>query len=202
MSKKLLVGFSGCSCSGKSTTAKKVKKMLEQRGYKVYLVPEVAREILQNTNHNVSYYRKANRFYRFEKNIMTTYIQEIKNACNSDVDIILTDRTMFDILVYVIQFGIYLADNECTDLLKTAEAFFKQYTYDAIYIFEELELRDLVYYDGFRDHEISPILFTYTLINLMKAHGFRNYKYVEYTSVEKRAEKIVEDIEKLWSEVK
>ena len=187
-----VVGFSGCSCSGKSTTIKEVKKMLEKKGCSVYLVPEVAREELLKNNLNVLQVRRRGKYYNFEKTIFVKHVHEILNAVKEYYDVVLTDRTVYDIMAYCILYGEYLTNDEARKLFNAFEFF--THVYDKIYVFEPVKNREKLYDDGVRSGEVTPYVFNKLLTILMKSYNFLLVDFVDYDTVENRAKTITNDI--------
>ena len=189
----VVIGFSGCSCSGKSTTLQRVRELLEQDGYSVHVVPEVARDILREKGVDTLYVRRPGIYYEFEKTILLRHLTEINKGLANKADVVLTDRTVFDIAAYCILYGENLTENEAKELFDIIDL--NVFVYEAIYIFEPVKNREKVYNDGVRSSEVPPYLFNRLLRALMEDAGYTWWKIIEFDTVENRAKRIVNLIE-------
>ncbi len=189
-----VIGFSGCSCSGKSTTLQRVKEMLEENGYSVYVVPEVARDILREKSVDTLYVRRPGMYYEFEKTILLRHLTEINKGLANKADVVLTDRTVFDVAAYCILYGENLTEDEAKELFDVIDV--NVFVYEAIYIFEPIKNREEVYNDGVRSSEAPPYLFNRLLEALMEDAGYTWWRIIGYDTVENRAKRIANLIEK------
>jgi len=99
----MLVGFAGASCSGKTTLVNAVYKELKEQGYDVTIIKEVARWVFEK------YFAKfgsldalrndKETYYRFQRKILDEQLY-LEYELERQYDIVLTDRTIFDNLLY------------------------------------------------------------------------------------------------------
>ena len=129
----MLIGFAGASCSGKTTLVNAVYKELKERGYDVTLIKEVARWVFEE------YFRSYNdldelrlhkdTYCRFQRYICDEQMR-LENELLYQYDIVLTDRTVFDNLLYAIT---YCDIRDVFKLFKTLPAIGRE-RYDIIFL--------------------------------------------------------------------
>jgi len=129
----MLVGFAGASCSGKTTLVNAVYKELKEQGYDVAMIKEVARWVFEQY---FSSYKSLDElredkeaYYRFQRYVYDEQIQ-LENELLYQYDIVLTDRTIFDNLLYTIT---YCDVRDIFKLFKTLPAFGRE-RYDIIFL--------------------------------------------------------------------
>jgi len=101
----VLVGFSGSSCSGKTSLVNHLYEILKSKGYDVAMINEVARWVF---NRYFSKYgsldelRKDSKAYlRFQQKVFDEQ-QFLENELSQQYDIVLTDGTLLDNTLYTI----------------------------------------------------------------------------------------------------
>ena len=129
----MLVGFAGASCTGKTTLVNAVYEKLKKQRYNVAMLKEVARWVFEQY---FSSYKSLDElredkdaYYRFQKYVYGGQIQ-LENELLYQYDIVLTDRTVFDNLLYTIT---YCDVRDIFKLFKTLPAFGRE-RYDIIFL--------------------------------------------------------------------
>jgi len=101
----VVVGFSGAACSGKTTLVKDLVDIFS-KDYKVKAITDIARNCSMDLS--LEEIRSDQRLlYQFEKNILANYLLELENIGHDEYDLILTDRTFLDILLYAVTYMNY-----------------------------------------------------------------------------------------------
>lgn len=133
----LVFGFVGSASTGKTTSAKYVQRKVE--GVKV--ITEGVREILKEQDTSLEILRSNPEQYKiFQEKICMKHIADI-NEAKKDFDIIITDRTVYDLYVYS---KLFLGRRVAYPLFKKYE---EMVTYDHLLFFTPLPF----VYDGVRD---------------------------------------------------
>ena len=102
----VLVGFSGASGSGKTTLVKALYERLKKDGYNVGIVNEVARIVFNKYKDvfdwkSLDQIRNSEKVKLYQKLILTHQYQYEEKALR-EYDIVLTDRTLYDSLMYTL----------------------------------------------------------------------------------------------------
>jgi len=157
----MLVGFAGASCSGKTTLVEAVYKELKEQGYDVAIIKEVARWVFER------YFGKfgcldvlrsdKDVYYRFQKKIFDEQLF-LENELERQYDIVLTDRTIFDNLLYTVT---YCDITQIFRLFRTLPPIGKK-RYDLIFLCEPLKSADCG--DGFRSQKDIELQRFHTLL--------------------------------------
>jgi len=171
---KMLIGFSGASCSGKTTTVKRVAEMLENKGYNVGIVTEVARDIFPKYGYKtLKELRNSEKIVDFQREVIETQIKSEKKMMER-YEIVLTDRTTYDNLMFSIPIMYMYPDrmNEITEA-------FKPNTYDIIFLLEPLPPKD----DGFRTPDTNYQQFQHLILTQL----LPKYYFVPATNLTIRA---------------
>jgi len=120
------IGFSGAACSGKTTLVRELADVFS-KDYKVKTITDVARK--SSMGLSLDEIRSSSTLlYQYEKNILGNYILELENIGYKEYDLILTDRTFLDILLYVVTYMDYFSlirfVNEFEHMLNQQTAYF------------------------------------------------------------------------------
>ena len=103
-----VVGLTGPSNSGKTTLVNLVGKELRKSGYTVHTIEESVKKIFNEkwSSKYKSLYEiiEGNEYLKFQFDILNTLRDNIFEAIDSKYEIIITDRTFFDILFYTLAF--------------------------------------------------------------------------------------------------
>jgi len=189
----LTIALSGASYSGKTTIANVLKNKLEDEGYTVQLLKEHARNVLKDLKTDLATVRQSRElFLLFENEILVRHIEDLKSA---DADIVICDRSVYDILAYVIQYSHLIDDEDFKSFFACCEQVFS--AYDCIYILEPLPI-DEHYFDGTRI--ASDKRFIYQIILSSLVHYAYLYEYIDSVikipvmSIDERIKTIFEDI--------
>lgn len=107
--------LTGGPCAGKTTVLAKIEQDLTEKGYKVFVVPESATELIKSgirpTDENgigVYEFQKQLLIYQLQKEML---YERVANIFPSNKIVIIYDRGLLDNKAYV-------SDNEFTDILK------------------------------------------------------------------------------------
>jgi len=97
-----IVAFSGVQCSGKTTLAKLLYEYLFQNGYNVEYIPSVTRHYLKLLDINLKELRKNKEGTKVWQYFTFNEFLRIldKMSSNNKLDYIITDRWVYDYLVY------------------------------------------------------------------------------------------------------
>ena len=192
VSKPFVVGFAGASYSGKTTTANELKSRLIKEGYKVCLINEHARQILTEFKTTLDRIRNDKTlFMLFQNEILIRHIDNVYRSLSDDYDIILCDRTVFDIVSYVILYNHLIHDDDFTAFYVNCIKFAKHY--NTLFLFQPLPM-DNNYFDGVRLANEKRIMFQEILKGLIASYylecqGFNVYE-VPLMNLEDRVEYI------------
>ena len=120
------VALTGACGTGKTTLAYGLKRYYEGEGYQVYVIPEIARVVLeeyQNQFGNISLQdlRDSWMYGRFQVDILRRQI-EAEDEAKDFEGIVISDRSIFDNLLYLLLWCRLPEDGEAyTEYLKTLE---------------------------------------------------------------------------------
>ena len=144
----MIIAFSSCSYSGKSTTIDKIKKIL---GDRCFIVGELIREVLRKEGiESIDEVRKdTNKYFDLQVKIIHTKINQesaYKAICTSN-EIVLIDRSLADSYYY---FKTYINFEKLTESKQAAYKEFEEYflekakihyqtIYDKIIIFSPID---------------------------------------------------------------
>jgi len=90
----LVVGFTGSHCTGKTTTATICENMLKRKGYRVYLIKKVVRNLDRNELGTIKAQMKIHKMM----------CDELIKAYKSMYDVVITDRTPLDVAYYTLYY--------------------------------------------------------------------------------------------------
>lgn len=201
-----IIGFSGPSGSGKTTLVSAVADKLKELGYRVGIISEVAREVFEKFSRKYGFQslreiRQSDMFMAFQATIMK--VQALKEHSLQRYDIVLTDRTLYDNLLYTLFW--FNPFKHSTEELDEYCAYFDMYStkdyelddmtvrvpkYDKIFLCEPLDSREVVLDDGFRTDDLSYRCIQFFL--LRKLLPF--YTFVPAMPLQPRVEFVVEEI--------
>jgi len=120
----IVVGFTGLSSGGKTTLVNKCKELLEENGYTVEVVSEAARTVLSKHGWTIDDVRTKERFFDFQMEVLMEQISQENIARSKDVDVVLTDRTVYDNVFYMIYYN-HLIDSSAEYLMTYLEMLMK-----------------------------------------------------------------------------
>ncbi len=152
----MLIGFSGACNSGKTTLANALAKELRKKGYNVELVGEVVRDVFRVFQRlygfrDLKELRESEHHFQFQLKVLKTQIERENSALNR-VEIVLSDRTIYDNLFYTIFWN-----SMDWKTLKEYVGIFKslgERRYDLIFFCKPLRNNAK---DGFRDYDLNYI---------------------------------------------
>jgi len=101
----VLIGFSGSSCSGKTSLVNRLYGILKSQGYDVAMINEVARWVFDRyfcKYGSLDELRKDSKAYlRFQQKVFDEQLF-LETELSHQYEIVLTDRTLFDNILYTI----------------------------------------------------------------------------------------------------
>ncbi|MCD6155976.1 MAG: AAA family ATPase, partial [Candidatus Atribacteria bacterium] len=103
----MIIGFSGSSGSGKSTTVRDVAFLLQEKGERVKVLEEVTQRLFKmyslvfKVKSLQDLREKEDLYLLFEQDWLNVHLQEIRRNQEKDC-ILLCDRTAFDVLPYLL----------------------------------------------------------------------------------------------------
>ena len=181
--------FTGPPCGGKTKSMREMKKMLTDKGWKVYTLSEIATFMIKTDITPLTVGRVP-----FQKSIMMTQIkyEDIMNEIAKSIDdekvIILQDRGIMDNKVY-------LSDKEYEDLLAEANLEMKDVIsrYDAVINLENAQVyeKESNRYRIEEDLDEAKKLSERSLKTMQEHPGF---EYIKYYPTYEEKRKILEDI--------
>ena len=133
------IGFVGPAKAGKTTTAHQLYCQLKDDGYNVGLLPETARETLQRMK--VSLYEirdDPQLFEQFQRAIMMRQL-ELEDRMAKQHDIVICDRTVYDVMLYVVFYG-HL--DFVLEFIETYSWDLKKPRYDWLFVFQPVDRQD------------------------------------------------------------
>lgn len=101
-----LFAFAGACGTGKTTLMNEVEKMLSGLGFTVYPITEVARRVFQKYQNDMGVISLSeirsypNLYFEFQIDVLNAQMQIEDEALASEVDIVLSDRSVLDNLIY------------------------------------------------------------------------------------------------------
>lgn len=106
----LLIGIEGAVHSGKTTLATRLRDMLEVKGYRVELIPEVATELITLFNLKPDI-NGSKSVLGFQYNILYNQISSENQSKEKKADLVLVDRTILgNAYFFLIRCGKYLQE--------------------------------------------------------------------------------------------
>ena len=177
------IGFSGASGSGKTTIVKQLKELLSE-DFNVVAINEVARSVFLEFNETYGYQnlteiRNSEHYLSFQKRILDEQIYW-ERKYQKEYNIVLCDRTIYDILLYVLLYG---KPRDIRRFLCYFEYRCEAHEpYDKIFLLEYLKGVDVD--DGFRTPDIEYRNAQELILkNLLREV---EYVYIPQSSVEQR----------------
>ncbi len=138
----MLVGFSGASSSGKTTLIKEISKRIPCK-----IVPECVRIVFKRWKERGFQTLEEIREKHteiFQMEVLQAQIEQENKLLTQDTSIVLCDRTIYDILYYMLIHGTNISKiKQAIDIIKQRE---KEIKYDIIFVCEPLRFEP----DGFR----------------------------------------------------
>lgn len=188
----MLIGFSGPSCSGKTTVIQKVYEQLRNQGIRVAMINEVARWVFDRY---FSGYGTLDRLRRdkwalmqFQRKVYEEQIYLEQVLCQQ-YDLVLTDRTLFDVLMYVVT---YCDVRHIAMFAQSCMAVGDEW-YDKVFLFEPLEGVNCE--DGFRSAtDIGTRRVHFEMLKNWFGHWDRVVVVPADMSVEERVQLVIEQI--------
>jgi len=183
----MIIGLCGPSGSGKTTTARMLYSTLKERGYNVGIVNEVVRDVFPRFGFkDLTAIRNSDKYYEFEVAIMIEQMERESKAAKQ-YDIVICDRTVFDIFLYVVLYG----DLETIiDFVDEFAGNLWYHSYDKVFLFEPIPGN---VDDGFRTPDINNRDMQLFLLNRWLREMC--YTYVPYMSVEDRVKFILKEVQ-------
>jgi len=120
------VALTGPACSGKSTLLRDLEKILSERGYKVEVFDEIARDYIKEKKHL--------RMHELETKLFRLYLRRYEQM--KDADIYLLDRDLPDVLFYTL---LYDRCSEAIQLAEEIESTIYKYHTDVYLLLSPLE---------------------------------------------------------------
>lgn len=182
------IGFAGAAGSGKTTLVNELSKKMENTG----IVKEVARDVFSFFKekfgvNSLKEIREDGKLHlRFQKMILDKQIAREKEL-SKKYKTVLTDRTVYDIFVYLVLRGD----------LSQLEAFTKYFNYRM----ENFEKYDLIFVPGYIENGVDDGLRSYDLedretqeLLIISLLNRERWFYIPVMDVEKRIEFVTEVI--------
>jgi len=145
MDKKIIIGFTGSHATGKTTMA---KEFLREYPDGIEVCTEGTREVATEMRIESIKNIKPHQWQEFEDLILEHHLQNIHKFNTSDKEILICDRTIFDIYAYSILRNNFLSQN----YLNTLDKMCKETTfYKQLWYFPIIPIPDKDKDDGFRE---------------------------------------------------
>jgi len=132
----VIIAVTGCASSGKTTILNDLEKILSVN-YNVIKIPELVRILCDSLQITLYDIENRNLMFEFEQLLLNTYIFLEKFIKKEKCDIILLDRTIWDILVYT---KLFHTSNEANKIKMMIDEYKPKYDY--IIYCEPLEFKE------------------------------------------------------------
>lgn len=171
----VIVGFTGRCCSGKTTVFEKFKEKHPEYGY----VPEFVDEVLSKYGVTLGTLRyHSGKYLQFQLEILRRYVNAVDKAYRK-YDVIITDRTLYDIFIYS---KLYLPERYF-NMFRIELFLLDQYMPDKLIYFEPLPYTD----NGIRHRgRLERELELFERYVKPKADAIVNVKEEDFSSIEQK----------------
>jgi len=186
-----LIGFTGVSGSGKTTLVNTLANELNKRGYKTIVVQEVARRVFNvfKGKYNVKSLNDIRcndtMFVEFQRETLINQLYDEQNAIRMKPHIVLTDRTIYDCMVYTMYFG---KINVLLTILQSIPLKVIEPTYRLIFLVEPFTSDYTALDDGVRTPDLEHLDDLQVLFNTIVPYDYK----VKPASVEERVKYVIE----------
>lgn len=188
----MLIGFAGPSCSGKTTVIRGVYEQLKSQGIRVTVINEVARWVFERY---FSGYGTLDRLRRdkwvlmqFQRKVYEEQIY-LEQVLSQQYDLVLTDRTLFDVLMYVVM---YCDVRHIAAFAQSCAAVGEEW-YDKVFLFEPIEGANCN--DGFRSKmDIGVRRWHFEMLKNWFGHWDRVVVVPANMSVDERVQFVIDQI--------
>ncbi len=152
---QIFVAFSGAAYAGKTTLVNELEKILSKQGFKVATVTNCAREVLKKYGKCIDDVRTPEKFMDFQLDLLEYRYNKEMEAKESDADIVLSDRTIFDQYAYVLQYSHLYDEDQFSEYVCQFDKFLTDTDYSILIFTYSLPI-DEKYNDGIRSNKASP----------------------------------------------